>query len=298
MAKRHAALQTLSRQHHHGLALALRLQQGRRALLSDGWTHDLGEQRRRLQGFAREELAGHFAAEEAALFPVVASTLPRMAAEVRRLIAEHRELHALIERLGTLMEADLAQGLRECGALLERHIRFEEREFFPACERELPSDRLARLGEEIESALEQERRKHRRTLYAARQRVINAPTASLFAVLMEFARYPEWWPAMAAGSESPEGLDLMLPAGSTTVRLVVSRLVEGKSIEFLPVEGAGYARWSIMDYRGGREVRIEVNLDLPHGGTFPAGRLPEVRAELESTLEAALAALEGIVRHR
>ena len=42
--------------------------------------------------------------------------------------------------------------LRELGAVLERHVRFEERELFPRIEAGLSAERLRKLGQEIEHA--------------------------------------------------------------------------------------------------------------------------------------------------
>lgn len=73
-------------------------------------------------------LAPHFAIEEAQLAPLVDNTL------AERLLSEHRALERAIAAIAR----------REAGALaffaglLEAHVRFEERVFFPECERHLP----------------------------------------------------------------------------------------------------------------------------------------------------------------
>ena len=42
--------------------------------------------------------------------------------------------------------------LRELGELLERHVRFEERELFPVIEAGLDADAISRVGAEIAEA--------------------------------------------------------------------------------------------------------------------------------------------------
>ncbi|HXG00099.1 MAG TPA: hemerythrin domain-containing protein, partial [Bacteroidota bacterium] len=127
MAKRHQSLVLLSQDHHHGLALALRLRQGDQALLNDGWTHDRSEQARRVQEFYERDLRSHFAAEEEAVFPVMKAHSPRSASTVNTLIEQHRQLEQLVARIATAQDRELEQALVAFGELLERHIRIEER---------------------------------------------------------------------------------------------------------------------------------------------------------------------------
>ena len=67
--KRHPGLIPLSREHHDGLLLATRLQQGRNALLRL-WSHDLVWQAQYVVKYFREELIDHFATEEEIIFPL------------------------------------------------------------------------------------------------------------------------------------------------------------------------------------------------------------------------------------
>ena len=138
MAKRHPSLISLSHDHHHGLALALRLRQGDSALLNDGWTHNRREQARRVLKFYQEELSVHFRLEEEILFPAIMKHVGHAASLITILIAQHRQMEKLIVRLQGSEPVPLDQALIELGEVLEQHIRTEERDLFPTYEREMP----------------------------------------------------------------------------------------------------------------------------------------------------------------
>src|SRR5512143_2894435 len=143
---RHPALISLSHDHHHGLALGLRLSQGEKALLTDGWTHEPARQAEQVARFYQDKLVPHFRAEEEVLFPAVMAALPQLADLIRRLVGDHRNLEARIDTLRTLPAARLRPALQDIGHLLQDHIRAEERVLFPACEAGLPPDVLDALA--------------------------------------------------------------------------------------------------------------------------------------------------------
>jgi iron-sulfur cluster repair protein YtfE (RIC family) len=131
MARRHPALIPLSHDHHHTLALALRLVQGDAALLNDGWTHDRLEQVRRVKELYAGPLRRHFAAEEEVLFPAMRAGIAGVGTMIDRLLHDHREIAALIDALSPDDPANPGPHLETLGRLIERHIRAEERELFP-----------------------------------------------------------------------------------------------------------------------------------------------------------------------
>jgi len=159
VAKRVPALIVLSHDHHHGLALALRLRQGDKALLNDGWTHNRKEQAKRVTEFHKEELRAHFRAEEDALFPVMREHVPESGHIIDGLLGQHREIERMVEELEGADEPRLSGILEAFGVLLDRHIRIEEREFFPLFEQSLPAETMRRVGEEIERIHLQHHRK-------------------------------------------------------------------------------------------------------------------------------------------
>jgi hemerythrin-like domain-containing protein len=135
--KRSEALKLLSHQHHQGLFAALQLKRARQ---------DTAEQARQaFLDFYERDGARHFRAEEELLLPAYARHTEPGRPEIVQVLTEHVDLR----RRGQDLEAgaDVApEALRELGERLERHIRFEEREFFPMIEAALPDDELERLG--------------------------------------------------------------------------------------------------------------------------------------------------------
>lgn len=130
--KRSSSLVTLSREHHGALVLAKRAQ-GFGLSRSDAADEFMA---RLLRTFA-DELEPHFKAEENTLLP--AMQLAGASPLVERTLAEHVELRGLIERI---RQGDLAS-LRRFGIALAAHVRFEERELFPAAENILPPETLS-----------------------------------------------------------------------------------------------------------------------------------------------------------
>jgi hypothetical protein len=133
--RRDPRLQGLSSDHHQGLLLARRLA---RACV-EGWP--AAETAALLREAFDGDLGPHFAAEEDVLLPALAAAGEGALAE--RALAEHAALRDLLGRAGG---PDGLEPLRAFAAALEAHIRFEERELFPAAERRLPAEALDRVG--------------------------------------------------------------------------------------------------------------------------------------------------------
>lgn len=137
--KRHPALIPLSRDHHEGLLVAVRLQQGTNALLRL-WSHDLLWQAEYVVMFFDEHLSRHFEEEEKILFPIAKAYLAEHQSIVDRLLNEHEEMRSMVERFREPEENQLSNQLKTFGKILEQHIRCEERELFPLCEKKIPAD--------------------------------------------------------------------------------------------------------------------------------------------------------------
>ncbi len=134
--KRHASLIPLSHDHHHALVRVFEIRQ---AIKQGG---SLDEQARLNGAFLAEELTPHFAAEERHLVPVLRELEVVDAAAIDQLIDEHRQL----ARLATGSDADT---MGQFADLLERHVRREEREIFPACQERIPEERMLEIGTAI-----------------------------------------------------------------------------------------------------------------------------------------------------
>jgi hemerythrin-like domain-containing protein len=126
--KRIPALQPLSREHHTALTLAKACE---RAVQS----HDEGlvgkTCQRVIQAFS-DELEPHFQIEEQSLLPLLHSAENKSLEQ--RTMEDHQQLRALLDGL---QQNDI-EALDSFGKLLSAHVRFEERELFPALEGLLP----------------------------------------------------------------------------------------------------------------------------------------------------------------
>jgi len=149
--KRHAALVPLSREHMSGLVQARNLQHAANGAV------DEQTRRRAVEDFVRvweAEIREHFDDEERLLLPLTSDAAMR-----ERLLREHGEIRKLARRCGVgrgdpVASADAPTMLR-LSKLLHDHIRWEEREFFEAVQREHPGA-LAALEHEA-AAIERRR---------------------------------------------------------------------------------------------------------------------------------------------
>jgi hemerythrin-like domain-containing protein len=138
--KRSAALTPLSHDHHRALFVALQLKRA-----EDGSAVGV------LLEFLEAEGGTHFAIEESILLPGWLAADPGADREAAaRVLTEHLALRAAGLR-ATASQPSAAE-LNELGELLEGHVRFEERELFPAIEAGLDEAALSELGARIAAA--------------------------------------------------------------------------------------------------------------------------------------------------
>ena len=122
--KRSTILQPLSREHHTALTLA---KASERAANSGDQALVKQTCQRVIRAFA-DELEPHFLTEEVSLLPLLHS--PETQPLLERTLADHHQLRGL---LVALRQND-AGALDSFGKCLTAHVRFEERELFPALE--------------------------------------------------------------------------------------------------------------------------------------------------------------------
>ncbi|MGA7396843.1 MAG: hemerythrin domain-containing protein [Solirubrobacterales bacterium] len=138
--KRSEALTELSHDHHQALFVAKLIKDSETeaeagTAFTDYWTK-LG--------------ARHFQIEEEVLLPGSGLPGPSNDADVARLLGEHLEIRRGARRV-LKSEASLSE-IKELGALLYSHVRFEERELFPRIENELNPTELASLAADLNEA--------------------------------------------------------------------------------------------------------------------------------------------------
>ena len=138
--KRHEKLQPLSRQHHNGLLAALLLKKGMAkaaranamaAFIIDFWNKDLQE---------------HFKSEELFLVPSLMNTSFDKNLN-DQLLQEHALIRSYIDSLRS--NTDDISTIKAFTELLEKHIRFEERIYFPEAEKILSEEQLQKIGEQL-----------------------------------------------------------------------------------------------------------------------------------------------------
>ncbi|MBI3194749.1 MAG: hemerythrin domain-containing protein [Ignavibacteriae bacterium] len=146
--ERHESLIPFSREHHEGLLLAVRLQQGKQAL-ERLWSHDPKWQAEYVVKFFEEHLEQHFDAEERFLFPQAEKFFGENSRIIEWLRNEHVDMKNEIEFFRNPNPAELETRLKNFGQLLESHIRCEEREFFPMFEDLVDEQEIVEIGRKL-----------------------------------------------------------------------------------------------------------------------------------------------------
>jgi hemerythrin-like domain-containing protein len=140
--KRDPAMAGLSRDHQHGLAVALQL---RRATAETA-----AKAKAAFVAFWEEEGQRHFRTEEEVLLPAAARHVAPATDAVVRVLVEHVDIRSRAAELALTPVAEL-DDLHALGDRLHQHIRHEERVLFPLIEEALPNEEFA-VAEALERA--------------------------------------------------------------------------------------------------------------------------------------------------
>ena len=93
-----------------------------------------------------EELREHFEMEESVLLPVLKQkSFDSLLCD--QLISEHSQIRLLVEK--TIVNQATEDELASFASLLEKHIRFEEKIFFPKAEEVLTEQELSEIGSQL-----------------------------------------------------------------------------------------------------------------------------------------------------
>ena len=141
--KRSEFLQVLSRGHHQGLFVALRLRRATSASATDA--------RQAFVEFWQTEGANTFGLRRQLPLPAYARHRPVSEPAVVRVLIEHVDLRRRAAELEAGESPSLTD-LHELGNRLEQHIRHEERVLFPAIQAALPDVELNELRRALERA--------------------------------------------------------------------------------------------------------------------------------------------------
>jgi len=146
--RRSRQLKPLSSEHHQALLLAFQLKKGLAGHGdSAGAPRDLPGLLNLARRFEDALLQAHTRAEEELLGAHLSEP------DMRRLKSEHAEMARLLASARQAPAAEARQALTAFADLLERHVRWEERELFPACEAAMDERALAEVGHELEKRL-------------------------------------------------------------------------------------------------------------------------------------------------
>jgi hemerythrin-like domain-containing protein len=142
---RNKNLVVLSRQHHHALALCVRLDRALQAgpVDTEAWQSEI------VQHFEQEAKV-HFAAEEREVFPL-AVKFEALKPLVDELLAEHEVLRVLFA--GAASRSLDTVSLAEFGDRFTKHIRREERQLFEGMQNLLRDEDLELMGSALDKAL-------------------------------------------------------------------------------------------------------------------------------------------------
>jgi hemerythrin-like domain-containing protein len=138
-------LAPLSRQHQHALALCVRLDRAIQAgdINLEAWQAEISQ-------IFEQEIATHFNAEEAVLFPAAARFL-ELKTLIENLLQEHGTLRDFFSR-AALRTLDIP-ALSRFGDTVSTHIRKEERQLFEGMQKVMSADELSIIGGGLEKAL-------------------------------------------------------------------------------------------------------------------------------------------------
>ena len=140
--KRSEHLEPLSHDHYEGLLIAGRIRKG----LSRQASPEV--MAAYVAHFWESHLARHFHQEEALLLPLLSGMGEATLAE--RLVDEHRLIRELVTQAREAADGT-AQKLAELSDRMKAHIRFEERELFPALEAQIPEATLRKIGAQLQA---------------------------------------------------------------------------------------------------------------------------------------------------
>lgn len=143
MARRHESLIPLSHQHHDALMLARRLRTG------DLSKREAELRAKHVSAFFEYRLFNHLKIEEELLFPACAAVLGTEASLIDLLVSDHLELRAK----AAAIKAGATDQVDSFCALLEHHIRTEERQLFVLAQNRMKPAEMAELGRQLKAQL-------------------------------------------------------------------------------------------------------------------------------------------------
>lgn len=132
--KRNENIIPLSKDHHFGLLCSWKIRQGLKKEIEISRIKDY------ILYFWDHHLKKHFSEEEEILFLNLEDEY------TLRIQREHQQIKDIVSQISSSENTSLISGFAD---LLEQHIRFEEREWFPHLEEKLETSVLKKIGKEL-----------------------------------------------------------------------------------------------------------------------------------------------------
>ena len=133
--KRNENIVSLSHDHHFGLLCCWKIRQGLKKEV------ELSRIEKYVDYFWNNHLKDHFKEEDDILFPYLEDEFST------RVAKEHRDLGSLYNGISDNLSI---QNFEAFANLLDDHIRFEERQWFPHLEENLNENQLLEIGKKLE----------------------------------------------------------------------------------------------------------------------------------------------------
>lgn len=136
--KRSEYLKTLSWEHHDGLVVSFRLQQGIKKEVHPD------EMAQYIIHTWTSELKHHFWQEEQIIIPILNKS-EKGKELVNQMQSDHNKIDQIVKKIDS--KNNSVNYIEEFASLLNQHIRFEERQLFPIFEQETSTKKLQKVGE-------------------------------------------------------------------------------------------------------------------------------------------------------
>lgn len=148
--RRHQALVRLSREHHHGLVMALRIEKE----LEHAGAEAINRLYSDLIAFWAAGLLPHFRGENECLLARLVRHVSPDDELVRRTQRDHLGMEALVATMRDSVDLTVRkEALQQFGGWLREHIRWEEEVLFERTQTQLSKEELNALREDIEEQL-------------------------------------------------------------------------------------------------------------------------------------------------
>ncbi|MHB8581011.1 MAG: hemerythrin domain-containing protein [Ignavibacteriaceae bacterium] len=141
----HKSLHSISHDHFHGMMVAQIIRKD--SSVANDFLRNIDDKVNYSIHFFDQELVNHFYLEEQILLPLLKGISKEIDEISNRLVDEHNFLSELFDELK--FKTDLENKLDRISKVLEAHIQFEEKVFFPKIQETLSKEELAALARKL-----------------------------------------------------------------------------------------------------------------------------------------------------